>query len=426
MRIVRILFRQNKLLNFFTLLTATLLFFFLLVLVINIKQTEIEVGTTENFKNKQMYKLSDHLVDELETEFFSRASNYDKLNEFANALEKSTDFQYFNAIWQPIGVVNFKGDKIFSAYYENGSEVSIYKINGKEYHSVKSIQVDSDALSYNNIQLSQGRLFDDEEYVFIGNQIPVILGAEYNGIYKIGDQIDIEYYQQSFKGTVVGIIQPLQKIITVNRPEILLDRYIMIPAMYFNKSPSQLTNDASEYPIFFRASLLSRANGTILSELDPVQIRKLVGEIALQTGFSHYSIIGANSLKINTLVQMTETNRITLLVLSFSLLALAIGVLLLSLFIKTKRNVSTYKVFLINGATLSYIYKMISLQSLITYIFGSLLPLVIGIVLIGLSASILFMYLLLVAVFSIFMSIMSYVFVKRIFLKLDIVRELKG
>ncbi|MDK8183458.1 ABC transporter ATP-binding protein [Paenibacillus sp. UMB4589-SE434] len=402
------------------------MFLFLMALSINMQQAELEVDTMSHFKNKQLYKISDKLVNEVEINFFSKPNNYDKLHDFSNLMQLSTDFQYYIANWQPIGISNFKGSAIFGAYYESGNREKTRNRDGKDYTSIKSVQVNHNVFDLNNIQLQQGRIFDADEYILTGDNIPVILGAEYTGIYQLGDQIDIDYYFQTFKGTVVGIVQPLQKIVTNNRPELLLDRYVLLPLMSLSDSPSRLNNNAAKYPVFFKALLLTRANGMIISELDPLSIRKVVGSIAQKTGFDQFSIIGADGLRINTLVQMTEANRFTLLLVSSLMFVITMSILLLTLFIKTKKNVSTYKVLLISGATLNHVCLMISLQSLITYVIGSIIPCLITMLLTSFSIPIFLTYLLLVLLLSLFMTIMTYLFVKKIFSKLDIVRELKG
>lgn len=397
-----------------------------MALSINMQQAKLEVGTMSHFKNKQLYKISDGLINEEDVNFFAKPSNYDRLHDFSELMHASTQFQYYIANWQPIGISDFKGSAIFGAYYELGHSEQTSNRDGKEYSSIKSVQVTQNVFDLNVVQLQQGRTFDADEYILTGDNIPIILGAEYAGVYQLGDQIDIDYYFQTFKGTVVGIVQPLQKIVTNSRPELLLDRYVLLPLMSLSDPPSYLNKNAVKYPVFFKALLLTRANGMIISELDPLSIRKIVGSIAQKTGFDQFSIIGADSLRINTLVQMTEANQFTLLLVSSLMFVITMSILLLTLFIKTKKNVSTYKVLLISGATLNHVCLMISIQSFITYLIGSIIPCLITMILTGFSIPIFLTYLLLVLLLSLFMTIMTYLFVKKIFSKLDIVRELKG
>jgi len=425
LKIIRLLFKQNKILNLLNSVIAIVLFLFLVALAVNMQQASLEVGAMKHFKDKNIYQISDDLVNEIEGEFFKKKYNYDKLNEFASMLEQSTAFQYYKANWQPIDVLDFKGDKVFGAYYESG-DTEHFKKDDRGYHFVKSIQISKSVIPINNVQLIQGRFFDEDEYVLQENSIPIILGAEYSSIYKLGDEIKIEYYFKQFTGTVVGILQPSQKIVTTNRPELILDRYMIIPALSLPDAPSRLLKNATKYPIFFKASLLSRANGVILSELDPLAIRKVVGEIADKAVFDQFAIIGADGPIIQTLAQMTETNRMTLVFLSILLLLIAISALFVTLYMKTKKNVDTYKVLLISGATLEHVCKMLGFQFVMTYFIGSILPLLIILLLTNFSISILSVYILLVILFLIIVFTVSYVFAKKFFTKMDLVRELKG
>lgn len=81
---------------------------------------------------------------------------------------------------------------------------------------------------------------------------------------------------------------------------------------------------------------------------------------------------------------------------------------------------------LISGATLEHVCKMLGFQFVMTYFIGSILPLLIILLLTNFSISILSVYILLVILFLIIIFTVSYVFAKKFFTKMDLVRELKG
>ncbi|WP_059171987.1 hypothetical protein [Bacillus sp. FJAT-27445] len=427
MKVIWTLFKQNKLLNIFNICASTILFFLLFILTVNINSSSIETSTTKKFKDKNIYIIADQLFEEKEKDFFSELNNYDILNNFVNNLNKSQDFEYYNSILQPIGVSEFKGDSIFEAYYEMGHNQPPYKWNKKSYRNIKSMQLNKTVFDLNNIQLEAGRYFTNEEYIFNKNtnRIPIILGSEFSSIYHLGDTIDMDYYSKEFKGTVIGFLSPFQKIVTANQPEVLLDRYIIIPAIYFNEPPSNMIKNNSIDPFFIKLLLLTRSNGTIITELSPLEIRNLLDGVALTTGFSDFEIIGANNLAIVSLVKMTEMNRNILYIVTFFLFIITLTMFIFTLSSKFKKNVETYLVMLISGANLKHIKKFARYEFIIINLIGSSIPAIILLWLFH-NTSLLVNYLLIVAISIFIMLLLTNKLVKKTIDDIELVQKLKG
>ncbi|MRX71470.1 ABC transporter ATP-binding protein [Bacillus lacus] len=427
MKVIWTLFKQNKFFNLLNITGSAVLFFLLLVLVVNIEHSSIETDAVQNFKDKNLYQISDRLYAEKENDFFFKKSNYDILNQFANNLAESREFEYYNAIWQPIGVLDFKGDTFFDAYYEIGNNQPPYTLNNKSYRTIKSMQLNSAVFELNNLQLESGRTFDGDEYIFEQkeNTMPIILGSDFSSVYQLGDTIEIDYYQKQFKGTVIGFFSPLQKIVTATQPEIILDRYLIIPAMYFSEPPSRMVNNSLDNELFFKASLLSRSNGLIITEFSPLEIRKTINNIGLKVGFLDFEIIGANNLATNSLVKMTETNRNILYIATLLIFIINLTIFLFTLTIKIKKNMDTFLVLLISGANLNHIYKFVRYEFIIINLFACSIPTVIMLVLFH-SFYLIANYLFIVAIFIFIMTLISKTLIKRTFNNIDLAQKLKG
>lgn len=426
MKMLPTFFKQNKLLNMIFLVSAVLFYFLVMMVVINIKQSHLEVKAANVFKGMNVYKITDQLFDQKEKDFFMNVKNYNILDAFADKMAEQPGMVFYQAVWQPIGIYGFKGNETFGDYYEFGKSVPIQNFHGKEYTSIKSMQLNQNAIEINQLQLDSGRLFNSNEYIFSGENIPILLGADYQGVYRVGDRIDLNYYQQDFVGTVVGLFQPSQKIMTKSRPEVILDRYVILPSLNFNTQPTSLIETTSDVPIFFRALLLSRVNGTIISDLDPIEVRKIGKDVAVQTGFNSFDIIGADSLAINTLVNMIESNRDVLLAISIGLFIITLIVLIMTVFLKIKKNVSTYTVLLISGADLTNIWRMIGTQLAITSLIGSFVPFLFLLILTSSSYLILINYLVLVFLVSLLKLWLAAIFARNMLARMDIVQKLKG
>ncbi|MFE4573061.1 ABC transporter ATP-binding protein [Paenibacillus chitinolyticus] len=414
--------KQNKLLNMTIFLISLIFCSLLLVLTLNINQTRIEIEATRNFKDKNIYQISDNLYKEKEKEFFSKPDSFEILNNFSNQVHVNESYKYYNAIWQPIEVSDFKGDMIYDAYYETGNNQPSYMIQNKSYRAIKSVQMNQAVLDFNHLRLETGAGFKEDDYVFKqeDDRLPVILGSEYSSIYKPGDTLDILYYQRKFTGVVVGILEPSQKIMTVREPELLLNRYIILPLLDFEQTPPKMEG------IFLKALLLSKINGNIITDLEPLQIRTMLNEISAKTGFKEFSVIGANSLAVNSIVNMTEINRNTLFVISVALFITLIALFIIIMRIIIKKNIDFYKVLLISGVSTNQIYRSINYQLPLLNLIGCMLPLIFIMVTLNNPLSLLVNYLIVVGISSLIIAIAVNRYTRKYFEKVDIVQQLKG
>ncbi|WP_127534368.1 ABC transporter ATP-binding protein [Paenibacillus kobensis] len=428
MKIFWILFKQNIVFNIISILSALIFSLLILVLVVNVHQSKIEIDSVSHFKDKNLYKISDNLYNEKETEFFSKSDSNSILNRFANSLANSSEFLYYNANWQPVEVSAFKGDIQFDAYYETGNNRAEYEYNNKKYRNIKSMQLSSNVFEMNNVTLSSGEFFSDNDYFYDEKRedLPVILGSDYSEVYKLGDRLDILYYQKSFTGTVIGFLTPNQTIMTSLDPQLVLNRYIVIPALFFDQSFSFHNEDVSANPIFFKASLLSRINGNLISELSPLEIRNSLDAIKRTTGFTDFSVIGAKGTAINTIIKMTETNKSILYIGIFVSFVIIVLVSLVSMLFATRKNVDTYKVMLISGSNENHIYKIVGSQTLLIHLIVTIVPSLFLFSLINNSFDLLTNYLSYSLFASLFMTLTSVIIAKICFMKVDIIQQLKG
>lgn len=426
MKIILTLFKQNKYFNLLNILIATVFSCLLMVLVINMDYTVIESNTVENFKDKNLYQISDELYDEKETSFFSVPSNYDKLYNFSKELEEKLKYIYYNPVWQPIGVADFKGDIKYDAYYESGNNQPPFNIGDTSYRTVKSMRFNKTVFDLNNLQLKTGKMFKEEDYVLHDNIIPIILGSDLSNIYKLGDTINILFYQKEFKAEVIGFLNANQKVLATNEPEVLLDRYIVLPAINFSEAPSAIKSFNSQNELFFKAILLSNSNGKIVTDSSPLEIKKTINEISTKTGFSDFTIIGANTISTDILVKMTEQHTgvlISVLVVLF-LIILIISVFVM--YLKVKRSISTYLALLISGASLKDIYKIVIGEFIFANVIGCFIPVLFLLFITKGSILLLTNYLFLVIVFLLVSTLLINIMVKKTFHTIDIVQSLKG
>jgi len=422
----RLLLKNKKLLTLIIGLLSFLFSVVLFLLLVNINISKIEIRSASKFHNYNIYKLTDNLIGEREIEFFKDVKNYDILNNFNNDVFKNNKVVFYNAVLQPIGLKDYSPDKKFSAYYESGFN-NIYEHEGAFYQITKSMQVTKSVFDYNVVELIEGQYFDDSAYVYEAGrkEIPVILGSDYRPYYKLHDQLEVHHYFEKFIGRVVGFAKENSFIFTNNEPQQVLNRYILLPSMSLSEQPSELLQKTEVNEVFFRALLLSKMGGILMTNLNALEVRKEIGEIEKVTNFTDYRIIGANSLAVDLLYKMIETNQT--LIVTISGVVFIFILCAFYLFVKSfiKRQFDTYLVFIMCGVTNHKIKKMIQLE------FSILNSISIGL---ALLCTVLFMQdttilsILIIAGFLVWLvfNIVVYMLVNNLLATTNIIEKLKG
>lgn len=361
------LIKNNKILKFITLLLSFIFSLVLFVMLININISKIEIDSASKLNNQNMYQLTDMLVNERETEFFKYINNYDELNNFNNRLLENNKIDYYNAVWQPIGLKEYPADEKFSAYYEDGADDQIFEADGESYRFSKSIQVSKSVFDYNVIEIIEGQKFDDSAYYYNAgeNLIPVILGSDYRKYYELNVKLELDYYGEKFVGQVIGFAQETSSVFTNLEPQQLISRYIIMPSLSFSEQPSELLQKKEVGELFIRALLLSKTSGNLITDLSALEVKKELAEIEEATNFTDYQIIGANSASVNLLYKMIDSNQTLIFTISSIVFILIMCAFYLLVNSTLKREFDTYLVYIISGVTNNNIKKSLQLEFLI-------------------------------------------------------------
>lgn len=152
---------------------VTFLFFLsLFMLVLNMRATNIENRTVKTFENQHVYQISDNLFEQREVDFYREKDSFKRLNDFNNALINSKKFIVYTARNQPMEVIDFKGDALFSPNYETELEQPTpVSRNDQVYYTIQTLLVNHQVLLMNHLQLTEGELFTKEAYLYEENKV---------------------------------------------------------------------------------------------------------------------------------------------------------------------------------------------------------------------------------------------------------------
>lgn len=289
------------------------------------------------------------LVD-LEESTSSFIRDYDKvtaLKKFNKELNNSTQFQYYEAILQPLSLWSFQGNEIFFNGYEDNL---VSEEDAKsECPSVKQVLINEQYGNEINLHemIEDGKSFMKEDFITDNyKEIPILLGADYRGIYKIGEIIE-GMPQVGVDATyrVIGFLKKDSSMM-VNGELIFLDRYILAPSLTIEKQPDTLED------LMYQGFLyLQKSNGiaklsegysfqSFLSDLEKLRIQYNIFEITIL----NYSMLELNSLKMLVYENMKMLILIGIILFVFTCIAIVTYMILL-----IHSLLYTYRVYLLCG-----------------------------------------------------------------------------
>lgn len=164
--------------------------------------------TKEMFKDKDIYRLQDSSSDNKFKDILTNSEKYEEgLKELYFYLKNSKEFCFYSQQSTNMVIKDFSDEDIFYDYLDNKYSINpTDEIKGK-YSVIKSFNIDSDYIKQYDFNISKGRKFVESDFN-IQDEVPVLLGAKYDGIYKIGDSFQIfDYYNNKCKKIkVIGIL----------------------------------------------------------------------------------------------------------------------------------------------------------------------------------------------------------------------------
>lgn len=176
------------------------------------------------YQGQTFYTLWDDLDPEGFYAFRQDSGRIDRIGDFYNALNSATSFDYSAVFSQPVPIDNFKGDKTFSYHSE-----AFIKAHPEKIANVKSVQMNRTAYNLYEVAVSSGSGVNWDEVDYASDEVPILLGSAYQGIYEVGDRLQGDFYNRHFKFAVTGFLEPNTFIHYKGDPEFYLDRYLVLP-----------------------------------------------------------------------------------------------------------------------------------------------------------------------------------------------------
>lgn len=227
------------------------------------------------------------------------------------------------------------------------------------------------------LKLSEGEIFRDSDYIFdqsdinaqgINRHIPVILGADYKGIYKVGDVIKTKISEEL---TVIGFFAKDSMFASADSYGLVnLNKYIVSP-LY--KAERMEDGTVVEDPWCIYNNISSYCIATDNPGLD---VQREMNKITNLVGFPAIQCLQWGGTYIASTENVSERNIYLLSAISVVLVILGIMSISSVLTKRTSLNLPAYAAYMISGVPTKIILISIVLEN-ITYAIVAIVPAVI-------------------------------------------------
>ena len=265
-------------------------------------------------------------------------------------------FKFYERIGQPISVGGFKGTDIFCYGYEHGGAVNIYEMhNMQQYTTVKQLALNF--VAYQDFlanQVADAIGFTEEDFYLDESYIlPVLLGAEYEGVYEVGDVIDCLYYGITTKYKVRGFLRQ-GACIPRKGQMVYLDRYMV------TVSPTVTLEPQSEDEAYWQGALyFHKLNGSVLlQDLTLPGFINVLEAYRLKHGMFELHIMTYPETAITSLRLLTYASTDILVLLAILLFVFVALVLVLGTILNLSQDRKNMRAMLVSGLTTSDLRKI--------------------------------------------------------------------
>ncbi|MGN0482997.1 MAG: hypothetical protein ACI4HI_05540 [Lachnospiraceae bacterium] len=200
-------------------------------------QMKKDNGRYADARSRQIFDEYDQRKKQTLSEFLSQPDAFSKLKSVYATLQRSFGERYVVIGNQTLEYL--EACDLDEEFIEGGEESRNEHDPGIGTHTpLYSIQIDrqtADSVLFKEL-LKKGMMFSKNDYKFhsLNQEIPLIMGSNYEKKFKLGDTFSFSYLQQNFTGRVTGFLKKDAKI-QKGEEILLLDNQIICPYLEVEK-----------------------------------------------------------------------------------------------------------------------------------------------------------------------------------------------
>lgn len=320
----------------------------------------------ENAEYNRIYEdgkysiLADRFFGEVEQELKAKPQYWDILKEFNETLHSSDVFEYLEIREQYSEVFDYRGSDLNLKGYESGYTTRIQQRGTDVFSNIKALWLGEEVFEHFNLKVSDGRLFESEEfdYYFSREQEtlpPVLMGSGFLGDYQVGDIIYVNNFVMRGEAQVIGFLEAGSNIMNLAAIQ-NIDRYLVFPMLRILDEPENPEDRA-----WFRSLYYEKNNGLLYSDIAENDIQEIVIKECKRLGIDGaYIVCGANNQPAADLGLSLDNVVKIIRYFAVGVSAFSVLILLIYLTVKIKKSGRYYAVLLINGFSKQDIAVMVA------------------------------------------------------------------
>lgn len=187
----------------------------------------------KNDFEKQYFQLVD--IEDLHNQsytsnLYNQPDLLTRLEKFNEELKNNNNFIFIE--FAPVNLQFIgKWDKPVDLVENTTTIDQVVTVNNKEIltTSVEGIVLDQTSIELYSLDISSGELFSNDDFIQNNNELPLVLGSDFEEYYSIGDTIPLFYYGEEWNGIVKGFLKENEQI-KQDSMVYNLDNHVLVPS----------------------------------------------------------------------------------------------------------------------------------------------------------------------------------------------------
>ncbi|MEN8435961.1 hypothetical protein NX821_003221 (plasmid) [Clostridium septicum] len=282
--------------------------------------------------------------------------------------------------------------------------------------SLLSHQMDKNGFDHFEFEVYEGRSFNNEDYVLksSSDELSIILGYNYKDILKVGEKIKFIYAGKQLEGEVVGILEKDSSIFNNNINVTSLDNELIIPLTDFEYMPENMEEQYHQAVVY--VDILGGANIITSINSNNIDITRNIYNLCTMYDFMKFNpSITATTNGLNMFKGESEQAIKLIFGMIIVMAIFCIFTFIMNMYNKIEANMRRYLIQILQGASINHIIATYILEIFIVIV----LSLGISGYLLRREISISYTFLLLLAVLSSIVTIITSITIAYRFKKLD-------
>lgn len=228
----------------------------------------------------------------------------EELAMFVEQLDAEPGIRFISAYDQPLPVADFRGDERFDVGY--GTEYSLRgeysDESGRVVRDLKSIQMNQSAFEFAGLRVGSTAALDWAAVDYAAPSVPVLLGADYAGVYDVGDTFDGSLLFKDLTFEVQGFLAPDSTMYFRGDLNHFVDDAVIVP---YPKSSTSLIGWDQAFAGMLEFQMLN-ADLAVAPHLTIDDVLARLDRLGNATGFTDYSLTGIPTY----VVQLSQVRRL--------------------------------------------------------------------------------------------------------------------